>query len=394
MTRDLAIWAAVAAADRFSVSERETLARRLTDPGAPAADEATLVTCHRVEVYGIGSADETGRPGDRPSAAALLGSTPAPAPVVVHGEDALRHLFRLAVGLESAVLGEDQVLHQLRLVLGGLRDRHADPRLIRMFDLAVGAGRRVRAGHPAHDRNLGELAVLWLERDGPTLRGSDVVIAGSGPMGRLAAGAVARRGAHVLVASQSLDRAATVAERVGGVATDLAGGAAAAGSAAAVVVALAGPWPEFEPQRPQAVVDLSFPSAVSRAARETLGDAFADVDRLFRDAEILQTGGHVCDFRAHAEAIVNEAIAAFQAWNAGRPSVSTLRALRDRSEEHRRAELQRLLRRIPKLEPRERALVEAFSQRLVAGLLHEPSAALRDDIDGTAANAAQRLFGL
>ena len=417
MTRQLAIWAAVAAADRFTVSDREEIARQAAR-NAERVDRATLVTCHRVEVYGVGDGPDDGRlPGVRAlDTGGELDGMPVTPATLLRGEDAVGHLSRLAVGLESAVLGEDQVLHQVRQTLAVLRERHADARLIRLFEVVVGAGRRARAEHPAADRNLGELAVRWLERRTGPLRARPVVVAGAGPMGRLAIAAFARRGAEITVASRSLDRARVVTTRTGGQATDLAAGARMAASVSGVVVALGGPWPEFTgsgpltagessgPRHefaspgPAPVVDLSFPLAVPVEGRERLGDAFADVDRIFREAGALQTDGPGGpagrDFRVGAEAIVREAVATYHAWSAGRPSVSTLRALRDRSEEHRRAEWERLLRRLPDLEPREQELVEAFSQRLVAGLLHAPSAALRDDIDGSAATAAERLFRL
>ena len=387
MSRDLAIWAGVAAADRFSAPQRAQLADELAAGETPRWNQAMLVTCHRVEIYGV--TEESDAPQ------ALLPAAPRPPLTVLRGDSAVRHLLRLAVGLESAVIGEDQVLHQVRLALAGLCQRQADPRLVRLFELAVGAGRRARAQHPAADRNLGDLAVRCLERWTGPLAGHTVVVAGSGPMGRLAATALARRGADVVVASRSIPRAHEIADRIGAATTDLAGGARRALSASAVVVALAGPWHEFRPLGPLPVVDLSFPAALSDQARGPLGGAFADVDRIFREAGSLETdGAGTRDFRAGAEAIVDEVVAAYRAWNAGRASVSTLRALRDRSETQRAAELQRLLRRLPELGPRERELVEAFSQQLIASLLHAPSAALRDDVDGSAARAATRLFGL
>jgi glutamyl-tRNA reductase len=387
VTRALAIWAAVAAADRISISDREELAR-LQVHSVPRPDRAALVTCHRVETYGVDDPADADRRTDE---------TALPFPIVLRGEDAVRHLFRLAVGLESAVLGEDQVLHQVRLALAEMCARHADPRLIRLFEIAVGVGRRARAEHPAADRNLGELAVRWVERRAGPLAGRDVVVAGAGRMGRLAAGAFARRRARVTVVSRTPERAVAVAERVGGRAADLASGATGAASPGvwAVVVALRGPWTGFAPERSVPVVDLSFPLAVPDAARNSLGDAFADVDRIFREARELQSQGVASrDFRTAADAIVDEAVLAYRGWSAGRASVATLRALRDRSEEQRSVELERLLRRLPDLEPRERELVAAFSQHLVAGLLHRPSAALRDDVDGSVAIAAERLFGL
>src|SRR5262249_4875605 len=127
------------------------------------------------------------------------------------GDDATRHLIRLACGLESAVLGEDQILHQVRLTLAELRDRHADPALVRLFELAVAAGRRARAASATVGRDLGERAVRWLEARTVVGPGSTAPVVGAGAMGRAAASAFGRRGAHVLIASRTVERAAAAA---------------------------------------------------------------------------------------------------------------------------------------------------------------------------------------
>jgi len=393
--RPVPIVVEVAAAGRFTVAERETQARDFTTvgsgtPPATGAETACLITCHRVERYSV--VGETIGAIQHTSAQAQWDR---PTPTRLDGDDAVRHLMRVAVGLESAVLGEDQVLHQVRVALAELTTESADPRLIRLFELAVGAGRRARAEHPAAHRNLGDLAVRWIENRAGPCRDRSIVVAGSGRIGRLAAAAAARRGALVTVASRSIGNAHRVAERIGGRAATLDDGAALAGLASGVVVALAGPWTSFQPTGPVPVVDLSFPVAVPAAARITLAGALADVDQLYRDAASLQGNGIVSrDFRSHAEVIVDQAVATYREWIASRPSVTALRTLRDRWEAHRRTELQRLMRRLPDLEPRERDLVQAFSERLIAGVLHAPSKALRDDVDGSAASAAKRLFGL
>ncbi len=86
--------------------------------------------------------------------------------------------------------------------------------------------------------------------------------------------------------------------------------------------------------------------------------------------------------------------ARYERWLCGRSAIPTLCSLRERSEERRRAALERLLRRLPDLDPREQELIGAFSRQLTATLLHEPSARLRDDEDGSAARAAHTLFDL
>ncbi len=417
MTRGSSLWAAIGAADQFSVAQREEVTRRLAALELAADPRFAVVeTCHRVEVYGTADA------------AAVFDGDPFAGLTLLRGPDAARHLGRLACGLESAILGEDQVLHQVRVVLSDLCERHADAALIRLFELAVGAGRRARADGGSASLDLGELAVRWLEQRGAVGGACGALVVGTGPMGRLAAAAFARRGAFVTVASRSVQRAQALALSVRGRATDLAGAARLVASSGAVV-AIRGPWhlaADVVAEAGAAIVDLSVPHAVPLSVRSAFGERFADVDRVYREATDLGATGAAAPstdpaahggaahtrrgadaearsgtgagadsaFIAIAEGIVEETVRAYGAWSAGRPSVETLRALRERSEEHRAAELRRLLRRLPELDPRSRQLVEAFSERLVASLLHGPSAALREDSDGSAAAAAEQLFGL
>ena len=371
------VWVAIAAADRYTAAQREVVAEWGAAITAGRTDRVMLVTCHRVEVYG-------------------RGDPPAGPVAVIDGPAAIRHLCRLAAGLESAVLGENEVLHQVRIGLAQLLDGHGDALLIRLFELAVGAGRRARAEHPEASRDLGEIAIRWLESRAGDLARRPVVVVGAGRIGRLVAVAAARRQPELIVASRTLDRAAELVTRVGGRAVDLESGAEAAASAAAVAVALAGPWLEFEAtSASQPVVDLSFPASISPVARAALGESFADVDRMFLEAPALGgTSIAGTGFVRAAEAIVDEAVDSYLRWSAGRQSIETLRSLRTRADERRRAELDRLLRRLPDLDPRQQDLVAGFSERLVAGLLHEPSAALREDLDGSTEAAARQLFRL
>jgi glutamyl-tRNA reductase len=375
----------VAVADRTPVEQRAALAAAIHEAGLPAHPAmAVIETCHRVELVGIGTA-------------------PPPVPLVhdhaqlLQDDAAARHLVRLACGLESAVPGEDQVLHQVRATLADLRERAGDPVLIRLFEVAVGAGRRARTGVDLPQRNLGEAAVRWLAAAGAIETGGPALVVGTGRMARLAAAAFKRRGATVIIASRTRERGEALAAEVGATSRPADEVATDPADIAAVVVATRGTWP-LRPTPVLRVVDLSVPRAVPDDAIATLGERFADVDRLWADAAAIDgradAAARIAAFRDRAEAIVDDAVAAFLAWRAGRASVATLRALRERTEQRRADEVRRLLRQLPTLDDRERRLVEAFSERLVAGLLHRPSAVLRDDVDGSAADAAARLFGL
>ena len=416
------VWAAVAAADRFSAATREGIATWARAFGVESPDSVLVVTCHRVELYGSGADPMR---ASRFSGDATSATTAAiHPPEIIEGVDALRHLCRLAAGLESAVVGEDQVLHQVRTAFATAATRGPmGPDLARMFELAIGVGRRTRAGQKAPLRDLGDVALAWLESAAGSLEGRRLLIAGAGPMGQALAAAGRRRRANVVVASRSRARALAVAAQTGAEAMELGEAAAAVGGFDAVAVALAGPWLELDatPELPP-MVDLSFPASVGAGKRQLAGDRFADVDALFalgRGADETQgpidgpAGGatspatavgsagrgaarapHTDAYIRRADALVEQAVERYRVWAAGRRSVETLRSLRERAETRRLRDLERLLRRLPELDPRQRALVEAFSEQLVAGLLHGPTSVLRDDQDGSAARAAERLFRL
>ncbi len=364
-----------------------------------------LVTCHRVELYGVGGEAMASALEETAGARGL-------APLRRYrGQDGVRHLFRLAAGLESAVTGEDEILHQVRGLLDAVRGSgHADPVMVRALELALGVGRRARAERSRpRERSLADRALDWVATRGGQIRGGSVMVAGAGVMGRALAAGAARRGASVTVASRDPERARALARAIGGSWASLEDAATRAMDARVLLIALGGRWEAFAdrwgPAAPRwstpggrrpFTVDLSSPPAVPESVREAFGEQFIDVDRLFArgpsaaaEAEEIR-GAYV----EHAERLVDDACEQYARWVAARPSVATLRTLRESAEEQRSRELERLFRRLPELDARERDLVAEFSEQLVARLLHGPSARLHDDSDGAAADAARMLFDL
>lgn len=320
-----------------------------------------LSTCHRVELYGWGDAPPSGLPITRT------------------GEDAARHLFRVAAGLESAAAGEDQVLHQVRQALIASED--VDPMLRRLFEDAIATGRRVRSTLPAPVRGLEEPAVDWLAERAPLSHGF-VLVAGAGALGQALNRTLKERGASVVVASRSRRPEAEL---------DLAAAARLAPRASGIVVALGGPWDDLRPLDPAAlppVVDLSAPAAIPEPVRVALGDRLLGID------EVTQEPGTAPGWRAAATDLVEEALEAHRAWLGARGSADLVRALRERAEERRLERVARYLRGRPELEAGDAERVQMLTRRIVGDLLHEPLAALRADPDGTRAEAARWLFDL
>src|SRR5713101_3246357 len=156
-------WVMGVQADTADANDRDDLARSVRERIAAHSDWILLNTCHRVELYGFGTPPELD--------ARLKVDT---------GEGAVRHLIRVATGLESAIVGEDEVLHQVREAFGQARaSRGLDRRLQRWFETAIAAGRRARAGRTAYSGNLAQRAVAWLaERS--SFGGRSVLVVGAG----------------------------------------------------------------------------------------------------------------------------------------------------------------------------------------------------------------------
>jgi glutamyl-tRNA reductase len=372
------------------------------DRSSGPANRFLIATCQRVEWYGHGPTPERDR---------LLAAWPRLA--ILEGDAAVDHALRLAAGLDSAIVGEDQVLHQVRAALRDARSGGPmTPELGRLVEIAIRVGRRARS-RGNEGRATRSIATLALGRLGlGSGRGSGstpprrVLVVGAGAMGELVARAAASRGLAVVVASRSAAHARAIAAAVGRTdspaeSLDLRTAALCATTFDAIVVALGGPW-EIDPERARdlpPVVDLSAPAALPLSARAALGARWTGIDALLRDAREPR-GGRSADgvrqdgsFTARAEGLVEAAAGDYRRWLHGRASIPELRRIADRAERLRAADVDALLRRLDGLEPRQRALIERFSEQLVARLLHEPLARLGSDPDGSAAEASRRIFG-
>ncbi len=242
-------------------------------------ESIVLSTCHRVEVYGFGALpDIEAHPYSR----------------VETGGAAVRHLVRVAAGLESTIVGEDEILHQVRDALKQARgSRSLDGRLQRLFETAIAAGRTARAGRTAPGGNLAQKAMAWLEQR-TRLHGRTVLVVGAGRMGSSLAHAARSAGAIVTIASRDAAKADRLAQTYAGRGIDLVSAAELAPQSAAVAVALAGPWHEFRLALGQLppIADISAPAAIPTELTARLNGAFLGIDDLYTRARPVP-GGYV-----------------------------------------------------------------------------------------------------
>src|SRR5216684_517043 len=263
-------WVLGLQAGTSSPDERAWLQREVEEQLGGHRDWIVLSTCHRLEVYGFGAMPVVDIPVK-----------------VSAGEDAVRQAMRVAAGLESAIVGEDEILHQVRDALKQARaSRQVDGRLQRLFETAIAAGRRARAGRTASSGNLAQKAVAWLEEKSP-LAGKPVLVVGAGRMASNLAHAARLAGGTITIASRDAAKAKRLAQVYEGRGIDLASGADLAPRTAAVAVALAGPWHELTgPAGPlPPIADISAPSAIPALIRAGLNGGFLGIDDLFVGAE-------------------------------------------------------------------------------------------------------------
>ena len=231
-----------------------------------------------------------------------------PGGLTLIGAAAVRHAVAVAAGSDSVVVGEDQVLHQIRLTVETSRSAGTlDPTLERLFASALHAGRRARSWRSGPRRSLADVALGAVEdRIGP-IRDRQILGRVPGQMGRLVTRAAAAAGAVVSIANRSRARADGVALATGASVVAFDPGHDT-GSFAAVVIALGGPWSVGTDTRQAlhdgttVVVDLSVPVSVPLAIADGIGDRFVSADDLAR-ASAEPAGSHDT-MAARSEALI------------------------------------------------------------------------------------------
>jgi glutamyl-tRNA reductase len=376
---DPVLYAVVAHARDVRVSERGDLAKRLH--ARRPAGSVLIETCHRVELY----ASEDREPD-------IARDLPVGAQVLMD-RAVVEHVVSLAVGLRSAIVAEDQVLHQIREGLDTARERGGLPAdLNRLFDVALRAGRRARSWLPARRPSLPDLAIDLV---GEPLAGQRVLVVGAGQMGRLAAIAVASRGAEVSLASRTPERASALAAQLHVIAAPLDPGTAAS-ELAGVMVAMRGPWRIAEETCAALtgsgawIVDLSAPPAVPSVLRDGRGRRFLSIDDLAWHPQ----AGPEDRLVSRLEALAGLTTQEYMAWRGHESRRAIARGIAERAEQLRSAELAELWRRLPSLPSQDRRAIEQMTRHFAERLLREPMEKLGQDYDGRHEQAARELFGL
>jgi len=381
----------------------------------PNLSEVVLLsTCNRTEVYAATERFHGAYADIRDFFCGLAGLAPdelALHLVSQYDEEAATHLFEVAAGLRSAVLGESEILGQVRDAWQ-LAQREGTPRasLNLLFRRALEVGKRARSetGIGRGTASVSQAAVEMAEERLGSLSRSKVVVVGAGEVGEAAAVALAGRGvAELVVANRTPERGAALAARAGGrvVASRLLADELA--TADVVVTCTGAELPVIDHElmssvvarrsaRPLLVLDIAVPRDVERRAAELPGVTVLDIEDLSAWAD---RGRQARSGEAElVRAIVAEEVDRYLDDASAREVAPILGALHDRAEHVRQAELARFQRKLTELDPREREAVEALTRGLIAKLLRPPTVRLKEDA-GTPrgernASALRDLFDL
>ncbi|PSP84726.1 glutamyl-tRNA reductase [Halobacteriales archaeon QS_1_68_17] len=377
-------------------SQRAAVERLVDRPAV--AEAVVLQTCNRTEAYVVTDDPDTGR--------AVLGSFFADVPeevlVEMGHEASLRHLLRVAAGLESLVLGEDQILGQVRTAYEDARSvGGVGPVLEEGLTKALHVGERARTETAINEGivSLGSAAVELADREGD-IAGATALVVGAGEMGSLAAGALADAVDRLLVANRTVPHAEHVVETtaVEGSAVALDALPAAVERADVVISATGSPDPVLGTEAlagagETLIVDIAHPRDVSPAAEELPNVTVYDLDAL---ESITDESRHQRAAAAErVEAMIDREFERLLTQYKRRRADDAIATMYESAERVKAAELDTAFAKLDDLSAEQRAVVESMADSLVNKLLAPPTRSLRkaaEDDDWTTINTALQLF--
>jgi glutamyl-tRNA reductase len=398
----------------FNVQGVDRAVKAIASRGS-TREAVVLSTCNRAEIYvacddvGLTRADLVSFVSDFHG---VEGTSVTPHVYDVTDLEAARHLFRVAAGLDSLVVGEPQVLGQVKEAhtIAG-ESQTVGPVLNRLFHSSFTVGKRVRTetGLGAGAVSIGYAAVSLARKIFGDLRGRSVAVIGAGEMGKLTARHMKSQGVqHVTIVSRTMAHAARTAEAIGGAVAapwddlDVVLGASdivitATGAASPILTkARIEAVMRTRRSRPLFMIDIALPRDVEPAAGEIEEVFLYNIDDL--QATVRENMARRTGEVERAEVIVTEEVDKFGAWFRARGAVPTIVALRQWAERMRRAELERLEFKLAGLPPDARSKVDDITRLIVEKLLLTPTEQLKTigDVEtvGAYTEALTRLFGL
>ena len=352
-----------------------------------AREGVLLSTCNRTEVYLV-EGDSDAAPVVWSALSTRLGAEASPFGYVRRDRDAAAHLFRVASGLDSMVLGEAQIHGQVRDAWEVCRP-HSGPVLNRLFQTSLSVAGRVRneTSIARGAASVSSAAVQLARQIFGSLAGKRAMVLGAGEMAELALECLADQGVRTsIVANRTFERATELAARHGAVAMHYDECWNALSQVDVLVCSTSAPHPVVHVEhvrpalsargdQPLCILDIALPRDVEPAVGE-LGNVFLyNLDDLHAvvSANLERRRGEL----PTAEELIAGEVGRYWDWVAGLAAVPVLTEMRARMERMRARELDEAMRRLAHLPPSERAVVEELSRSLMNKFLHEPSVRLR-----------------
>ncbi len=367
-------------------------------------DSVIVSTCNRVELYG------TARdPGAATNRARELFQRRAEMPLedalyVYRGREAVRHAFRVASSLDSMVVGEPQILGQVKTALDTATEAGVGTLLGRCFQRALAVAKRVRTETSIAEGtvSVSSIACALARKIFGELEGRQVVLLGAGEMGEAAAKALAGTGARLRVVNRSIEKAQRLAADCNGKAVSIEQLASELVATDVVITSTSSPKYVLDAKlmkdvvrtrrrRPLFLIDIAVPRDVDPRVGQMPNVFLYDVDDLQRVAD--ENIAHRQKAATAAERIVDIELAEFEAWRRSLDLTPTIVGLRERFGEVVRAELERARGKLGDLTPAQQAVLDKTANALVNKLLHTPLSSLKQG-DPALIAAVRTLFDL
>jgi glutamyl-tRNA reductase len=396
----------------FARAGLETALRALAARGL-GPEGVVLSTCNRAEVYLVADSEHAAEPiGQFFSDYHRIERSTLSRHLYCHrGVEAARHLFRVAAGLDSLVVGEPQILGQVKAAYAAAQQQQATGAVThRLFHAALTTGKRVRSETGVGDGAVSvSYAAIGLARKIlGNLEGLNVLILGAGEMAKLTGVHLSTHGVRpVTIVSRTLPAAEVLAKQLGGRAAPWADLEAALADADILVTATGAAETvlsrtriaevmRLRRHRSLFIIDIAVPRDVEPDAGKLEQVFLYNIDDL--QGIVRENLTRRSTELARAEAIVTEEVARFASWLQSREILPTVVALRQRFEAIRLAELERLAPKLSGLTPEARARLEDVTRLIVEKLLLEPTQQLKsvsdDSLVVSYADALNRLFNL
>lgn len=350
-------------------------------------ESAILSTCNRTEIYVVTSSIELN--GLLPE---CLGRFCKISPQTFsthlytkHNLEVARHLFTVASGLDSLVLGEDQILSQVKQFFKLAQEtKSLGTILYRLFQAAIEAGKRIRHETAIGENpgSVGEAALELARQIFGQLNGKNILVLGTGKMGRLLLDTLLQSGvSKLMVCSRTFEKAQEIAKQMNGTPfpiEDLAKPllqadivlSASSSSTPLLTRAMLDPIMRERRFSPLFIVDIAVPRNVEESAGQLENLFLYNIDDL---KQIVQKANMALQKEmAKAEKILEEELQKFNAWKDSLQVVPTLRALTNKMEEVKSKEIERILSKFPGFNERQRDILENLAHGLVNKMLHGP----------------------